>query len=220
MLSKTVKKAILYLLVMTFFTMPTITVFASETIPDNEKNILESEPITNEYDKREAELSNVLPMPLEEISDNPDIGVDELKRSILKEDSYTDGLAIKHAVRNIDIFKSALQLKYPTMSEIEVGKMILMSLGDSEDFVATLPEEKIIEAIGYISVTQTISFFQQTADGLKIEISEQDYYYAVSQMEGEQQTNDSKQSDYGISIHEGVYDEVETKDMTLKIRKQ
>lgn len=217
MLSKTVKKAILYLLVMTFFTMPTITVFASETKPDNEKNILESEPITNEYDKREAELSNVLPMPLEEISDNPDIGVDELKRSILKEDSYTDGLAIKHAVRNIDIFKSALQLKYPTMSEIEVGKMILMSLGDSEDFVATLPEEKIIEAIGYISVTQTISFFQQTADGLKMEISEQDYYSAVSQIEGEQHTNDSKQSDYGISVHEGVYDEVETKDSYIKV---
>ena len=221
---KNTQKRVISLLIITLLAMSTVTAFASNAEGDNEINKVKSELLTNsDYDERETEISDIMPQLLQNISDDPAIGVGELKESILKKETHFEGLAIKHEVENVDIFKSALQFLYPEMNELELGKTILISLGDSEEFVATLPEEKIVEAIGYTSVIQTESFFKQTADGTKIEISEKDYYAVVSQIEAERLIDNNEQTigvdktSRAIALSSNAYDETETLDSYIKL---
>lgn len=102
--------------------------------------------------------------------------ISELKDEILVEKVTTDGLQKKHKINNIDRFKEAIKEKNPEMSDYELGKTILLSLGDDEDFISSLPEEKVLEALEYTSVETAESFLKATPEGDLVEISEELFY--------------------------------------------
>ena len=136
-----------------------------------------------------------------DIINDPTKGVDELQNVILETDTFTEGMATKREINYINDFKTAIKLKYPEMSDFELGKTILTALGDSEDFIATLPEDKIIEALGYTSAVKTESFFEQNPDDEIIEMNESVFYNEI----------------YGPGIPPTVYDKPETLDSYVKL---
>ena len=158
------------------------------------------------------------------ILNDPSKGVDELESAILEKESYTEGMAIKYEVDNVDTFKIALEIKYPEMSELELGRTILMSLGDTEEFIATLPDEKVVEALSYSSVMKTESFYRQTVDGERIEISESDYYTAITNLETSEQVSSDETlmvSDESVALvstlSSAAHDNTETLDSYVKL---
>ena len=119
---------------------------------------------------------NVYALDIESNQANEIRSIAELKDEILVENVETNGLKKKQEIYNVDRFKSALKENHPEMSDYELGKTILMSLGDDAEFVYSLPEDKVIEALDYISVVTTESFLKEMPDGELIEISEELFY--------------------------------------------
>lgn len=78
-------------------------------------------------------------------------GIADLQEAILEKKEYTEGLSSKLEINNVDSFRSAIKLKYPDKTDAELGKTILLALGDEEEFISKLPEEKVIEAMQYTS---------------------------------------------------------------------
>lgn len=103
-------------------------------------------------------------------------GVADLQEAILEKKEYTEGLSNKFEIDNVDSFKSAIRLKYPEMTEVELGKTILLALGDEEDFISMLPEEKVVEALEYTSVVRTESYYKEGVNGNRIQMSETEFY--------------------------------------------
>lgn len=107
---------------------------------------------------------------------NINITIEEIKN--IKEKSFiiqekTEGFSHKETIENIDKFTLAIKQKYPQIDEYQLGKSILLSLGDSEATIAKLPKEKVLEAVNYKSVVITESYLEETKDGELIEISKQ-----------------------------------------------
>lgn len=113
---------------------------------------------------------------LKEIINDSNQGVNELQEAIIKVSSYEKNNEKKQEIGNIDLFKESVKLKYPEMSDLDLGKSVLRALGDSEEFISSLSEEKIIEALDYTYVIKTQSFIKQTVDGEQIYMSEADFY--------------------------------------------
>ena len=221
MLSNTFKKSIIALLIIALFTTSTITAFASNEKTDTAKDTQNTQITTNlDSTELQPQATEKLDTLIQNVSNDPAVGVLELKNSILQKETSTEGLATKHEIKNINVFKSALQLKYPEMDDLELGKSILLSLGDSEEFINTLPEEKIIEATRYISLEKTESFFKQALDGTRIEICAHDYYNSLSQHNEESSSYTDDRSTRDINYGEPtdhIYKEIEQKDSYLKL---
>ncbi len=118
-------------------------------------------------------------------------GVEDLKAAILQKKVGTEGLSKKTEIDNVGYFSSAVKRKYPEMSDWDLGKTVLLALGDSEEFIATLPEDKVLEASGYTSVIRTESYFKETAKGGKIELSEEEYYSEIASIENEEKVKEN-----------------------------
>lgn len=73
-------------------------------------------------------------------------------------------------------FKRAVIKSYPKISQYELGKAVLMALGDSEDVIESLPEDKVKEAIDYTSATRIKVYLTEAQDGELVEISRDEYY--------------------------------------------
>lgn len=227
MLLKILKSSVSVVLVFTMLILATSTVWAADTM--HEDNSMNDESIQNKlsFDEDVEKLESytneyIYEVQIKDIIADPEKGVDDLNVAILKKDTYYDGLTTKHEIKNVDTLVSALKLKYPTMNDIDLGKTILRSLGDTEEFISTLPDEKIVEALGYISVVKTESFYKQNADGEKIEISEQDYYEEIARVEAEEQlavnsTDNEKNTIKNSTRTSSAYDETETKDSYIKL---
>lgn len=187
MMIRSVKKVMAIVLVIVMVGLMSINVYAfdealdktADTYPVNHNMLMEE--AANEFEI--IQNCEVNSKAIDEIINDSSKGIDDLQDAILTTRSYNDGLATKHETNNIRLFKRALEIKYPEMTDIELGKTILLALGDTEKFVSTLPEEKIIEAIGYTAVVKTETFYKETVDGEKIEMSETDYYKEVSFVE-------------------------------------
>ena len=214
---------ILVIMLMVWYTTPAFALddtsekMTTSVISQN-NDLLESDAI--EYEK--IEKAHLEDEQIKDMINDPSKGINDLKEAILTQQSYVEGLTTKLEINNISSFKTALELKYPEMSDIELGETILLTLGDSEEFIATLPDEKIIEAIGYTSVVKTESFFKQTADGEKIEMSEEDYYDAIALLEANEQSEDSATTNESASLNSAsisssAYDETETLDSYIKL---
>ena len=221
MLNKIVKRSMAIVMIIVMIALSSVSVFAHEYT--NEKsmssiNVQSEELVTGEQDNRKE-----VDKPIEEIADiinDSSKGIGDLKEEIITTKTYVEGLATKHEMKNIDVFKTALVLKYPELSDKELGKIILLTLGDSEEFIATLPDEKIIEAISYTSLVKTESYFKQTVEGEKIEISEQDYHEAIISIETSKLSKDSsltKDEAINNRSNSNAYDETETLDSYIKL---
>ncbi len=66
----------------------------------------------------------------------------------------------------------------PNISDYQLAKTILLSLGDSEEFIDSLPKEKVLEALDYVSVVETETFLKSTKDGA-VEVSEELFYTTI-----------------------------------------
>lgn len=99
--------------------------------------------------------------------------IESIKENSLIIQEKTEGLSYKKTIENIDKFKLAIKQKYPQIDEYQLGKAILLSLGDSEETIAELPKEKVLEAVNYKSVVITECYLEETKDGELIEISKQ-----------------------------------------------
>ena len=111
--------------------------------------------------------------------------VDDLQDAILEKKNYVKGLSTVHEVNYVDFFRAAIKLKYPEMTDFELGKTILLALGDSEEFVETLPEDKVIEALEYTSAVKTESYYKETINGDRIEMSEDAFYTELAENNSE-----------------------------------
>jgi len=68
-----------------------------------------------------------------------------------------------------------VELNIPNLSDYDLGKIILISLGEAEEYVDALPEEKVIEATTYSSMQQIDSYFKRDNDNNSIELSKYEF---------------------------------------------
>ena len=227
MVEKVVKKVMPVLLIAAILTSSIINIFASDLVVNNQskhedvlynESIIEDKIIDEELETEEVMLNE----ELYEIIDDPSTGIDELKEAILKPIKYSDGMSKKYEISNLATYTVALRTKYPEMSELALGKTILLSLGDSEEFLEKLPNEKIIEATGYLSVVKTESFYKQKSNGERIELSEDEYYLEIANVSACQLTNEAVEVIDDVStgittLSSPNYDQTETMDSYIKL---
>lgn len=220
MLKKYFKKTLAVLLVISMIALSSISAFALDDGLDNST-------ITSIHNEEPVECESIESVYtedalIESIINDSSKGVSDLEDAILMKKTHTENLTIKHEINNINSFATALKQKYPLMSNKELGKNILLALGDSEEFIATLPEEKIVEAIGYTSVVKSESFFRQTIEGEKIEISENDYLEAIATIVENEGYQESTSLSDGASFDDmsrstPIYNDPDTKDSYIKL---
>lgn len=128
--------------------------------------------------------------------------INNLKSKILTKTETVENMQYKEVIENVSVFKKAVLNSYPTISDYELGKEILMALGDSEDFIDSLPTDKVLEAVNYTSAIRTQVYLKETSNGELIEISEKQYYSPnVEIFQNAISTNDyDKKETYGDII--------------------
>ncbi|MBE6671777.1 MAG: hypothetical protein E7593_06200 [Ruminococcaceae bacterium] len=101
--------------------------------------------------------------------------IDVLKNSTLEISHSVDGFEYKETITNINLFKDSIKRAYPQIDNYELGKTILLSLGDTEEFIATLPREKVIEAVDYTSAIRTEVYLDESENGELTEVTREQY---------------------------------------------
>lgn len=111
--------------------------------------------------------------------------IDSIKESTLEIEQYTKGLNEVTSVNNIGALKTSLKKDYPNLNDYQLGKAILLALGDDESFIEELPTEKVMEATEYISAEISVSYLVEGTEGELIPVSksifESDSSYDYSQ---------------------------------------
>lgn len=97
------------------------------------------------------------------------------KENTLEATEYTDGLTSVQSIKNVDTLITSIKDEYPSISDYQLGKTVLMSLGDDENFVNSLTKDKILEAVEYTEVKRTTVYLREIEDGSLIQISKDDY---------------------------------------------
>lgn len=101
--------------------------------------------------------------------------INTLKENILVINHSVDGFEYTETIDNIDVFKANIKNCYPQINDYELGKTILLSLGDTEEFIETLPKEKVIEAVDYTSAIRTEVYLDETESGELHEITKEQF---------------------------------------------
>ena len=96
-----------------------------------------------------------------------------------------NGLYEVTSVNNIGALKTSLKKDHPKMTDYQLGKAVLLALGDDESFIEQLPTEKVLEATEYISAEISVSYLVEGTEGELIPVSksifESDSSYDYSQ---------------------------------------
>lgn len=101
----------------------------------------------------------------------------DLKNDILDETQQeTEDFHYMQVIENVDLLRDELVAICPQISDFELGKNILLALGDSEEFITTLPEEKVLEAVQYTSVVIDEVYLHELEDGEMVQISKERFY--------------------------------------------
>lgn len=101
--------------------------------------------------------------------------IESIKESTLEVVEYTDGLTSVQSIKNVDALVDAVKHENPSINDYQLGKSVLIMLGDVEDFVNSLPTEKVLEALEYTSVERTDVYLRETQNGELVQISKSDY---------------------------------------------
>jgi len=101
--------------------------------------------------------------------------IESIKESTLEVVEYTDGLTSVQSIKNVDALVDAVKHENPSISDYQLGRSVLIMLGDDEDFVNSLPTEKVLEALEYTSVERTDVYLRETPNGELVQISKSDY---------------------------------------------
>lgn len=189
---------------------------------DEVQNDLQLGSYTENYESTPEELSKAA--LVNDIISDSSKSVEDLKNVILEKSVGTEGMSKRIEIDNVGYFSNAVKLKYPEMSDLDLGRTVLLALGDSEEFIATLPEDKIIEALGYSSVVKTESYYKETAEGEKIELSESEYYSEITLIDDAKiasenllTNNKSFMTITPTSLSSPVYDKPEVLDSYIKL---
>lgn len=149
---------------------------------------------------------------ISDIISDSSIGNDKLKDYVLEQNTSQEGLTTKTEIRNIDYYALAVKQRNPNTTDLDLGRTVLLALGDNESFIDNLPDEKVIEATQYTSMVKTESFFMQSTTGEIIELSEDDYNCGIaSQHETETIFTNSP------LLAPASYNQTETQNSYLKI---
>mgnify|MGYP005750278359 CR=1 FL=1 len=97
--------------------------------------------------------------------------IDSIKESTLEIEQYTKGLNEVTSVNNIETLKTSLKKDYPKLTDYQLGKAVLLALGDDESFIEQLPTEKVLEATEYISAEISVSYLVEGTEGELIPVS-------------------------------------------------
>lgn len=103
------------------------------------------------------------------------INVNQLAKEYLEISCYTNksGSEIKN-IKKIDTLNDKLRKKYPTLSNVEVSKLIYRCIGESESVIARLPEDKILEALTFTDCIQTTNYIKLKPNGQQVYLSKCD----------------------------------------------
>lgn len=101
--------------------------------------------------------------------------IESIKESTLEVVEYTNGLTSVQSIKNVDALVDAVKHENPSISDYQLGRSVLIMLGDDEDFVNSLPTEKVLEALEYTSVERTDVYLRETQNGELVQISKSDY---------------------------------------------
>ncbi len=101
--------------------------------------------------------------------------IESIKERTLEVVEYTDGLSSVQSIKNVDALVDAVKQENPSISDYQLGKSVLIMLGDDEDFVNSLPTEKVLEALEYTSVERTDVYLRETQNGELVQISKSEY---------------------------------------------
>lgn len=91
-----------------------------------------------------------------------------------------EGLTQVETIENIDVLKSTIKQISPTISDYQLGKIILISLGDTPDFINSLPMERVIEALTYTSVVRREQYFHITESNQLLQIDKGQFYTPIN----------------------------------------
>ena len=101
--------------------------------------------------------------------------VDTIKKNTLQISYSVNDFMYEERIENVDALKEKIKSAYPKIDNYELGKAVLISLGDTEELIDTLPKEKVIEAIDYQSVVKTEIYLSENEDGELKKISKKDF---------------------------------------------
>lgn len=101
--------------------------------------------------------------------------IESAKRNILEVDECSDGLISVQSIKKVDTLVESVKHECPSISDYQLGKLVLIMLGDDEEFVNSLPEDKVLESLQYTAVERTEVYFRETEDGKLVQISKSDY---------------------------------------------
>lgn len=103
--------------------------------------------------------------------------IEVIKNDVLEVSSHlTEDYNYVQTVENVDVLRDELKKIHPQISDYELGKSILLALGDSEEFIASLPEEKVVEAVQYTSVVIDEVYLHELSSGEMVPISKERFY--------------------------------------------
>lgn len=102
-----------------------------------------------------------------------------LQDDLLIKNTKEVGLDVVTEVKNLDRYQEAVKEELPEMSDLELGKEILLAGGYKLEEIEKFPEEKIIEALQYTEITRTGSFIRQRPSGERIPMDKESFYKSV-----------------------------------------
>ena len=114
------------------------------------------------------------------MSNTEQVSVQQLKA--IKDDvlevseQITEDFHYTQRIENVDVLRDELKERYPQINDYELGKNVLLALGDSEEFIASLPEEKVVEAIQYTSAVIDKVYLHELPSGEMVQISKERFY--------------------------------------------
>lgn len=89
----------------------------------------------------------------------------ELGEKYMSISEYTDEIGTTTIYNDIDVLKVRLKTLHPNISDVELAKQIHIALGDSEDLVNEIPEDKLLEVLESDKCVVNTSYVKATEYG-------------------------------------------------------
>ncbi|MCL2526780.1 MAG: hypothetical protein FWE42_00070 [Defluviitaleaceae bacterium] len=108
--------------------------------------------------------------------------IDDLSSTILTTTSYADEMSYVVEIRGLTDLRDAIIESYPQLSDYELARAILRTLGETDEQIDDMPLELILGALEYTAVIISESYFGVAYDGSKIEMTRDEFHVDVATM--------------------------------------
>lgn len=112
-------------------------------------------------------VSTIIPVYASNISLYADknLSTKELSEKYLTVSEYEKDDTSMTVYNNIDILKARIKTLNPGISDIDLAKQLHIAFGDSEDLIADIPEEKLLEILDCKKCIDNTNYVKATSDG-------------------------------------------------------